>query len=54
VGAPRRVLTKGILNPTVGSITKVYSTEQKEDHQKYKSIYSTTFDEYAMADRASR
>lgn len=31
-----------------------YSIEQKDDHEKYKSIYSANAEEFAMFERMSR
>jgi hypothetical protein len=36
------------------SMTKVYASEQKDDHQNYKSIYEANAEEFAMMERNSQ
>jgi hypothetical protein len=35
-------------------MTKVYASEQKDDHQNYKSIYEANAEEFAMMERNSQ
>lgn len=36
------------------SMTKVYATDQKADHEDYKSIYNANAEEFAMMERQSQ
>ena len=38
----------------LNSMTKVYASEQKEDHAAYKSIYEANAEEFAMIERNSQ
>jgi len=42
------------LTGDVDSMIKVYASEQKEDHQNYKSIYEANAEEFAMIERNSQ
>lgn len=38
----------------LGSITRVYATNQKDEHQRYKSIYDANAEEFAMVEQMQR
>lgn len=37
-----------------GSITRVYASNQKDEHQRYKSIYDQNAEEFAMVEQMQR
>lgn len=38
----------------LGSITRVYASNQKDEHQRYKSIYDANAEEFAMVEQMQR
>jgi hypothetical protein len=45
---------KTVANMFLGSITRVYASNQKDEHQRYKSIYDANAEEFAMVEQMQR